>query len=43
MESELLGLFQVKVYTAWVPGDPTLSRCHVMSLFEETNKFSEPN
>ena len=48
MEFELLGIFLVKAaakkYTAWVPGDPTPSCfCNVMSLFEETNKFSEPN
>ena len=48
MEFELLGIFLVKAaakkYTAWVPGDPTRSCfCNVMSLFEETNKFSEPN
>ena len=31
-------------YTAWVPRDPTPSCfCNVMSLFEETNKFFEPN
>ena len=31
-------------YTAWAPGDPMPSCFYnVMSLFEETNKFSEPN
>ena len=31
-------------YTTWVPGDPTPSCfCNVISLFEETNKVSEPN
>ena len=48
MESELPGIIRVKVvakkYTAWVPGDLTPSCfCNVISLFEETYKFSESN
>ena len=48
MESELPGIIPFKSgrqkYTAWVPGDPTPSCfCNVISLFEETCKFSEPN
>ena len=48
MESEILGFFSSKSgrqkYTAWVPRDPTPSCfCNVMSPFEETNIFLEPN
>ena len=48
MESELPGIIRVKVvtkkYTVWVPWDQAPSCfCDVMSFFEETYKFSEPN
>ena len=48
MEFELSSIFSIKSgrqkYSALVPGDPTTSSfCSVMSLFEETDKFSEPN
>ena len=48
MESELSGLFQVKVAAKNIVfgslGDPTQSWfCSMMSFFEETYKFFEPN
>ena len=45
MESELfLNKTGCQKYSAWVPGDPTLSCfCRVMSLSEEIHKFPEPD
>ena len=48
MELRISGIFQVKLiakkYSAWVPVDPRLTcLCSVMSLSEETCKFTEPD
>ena len=48
MKYELFCIFLSKTgrqkYSAWVPGDPMPSCfCSVMSLSEETYKFSEPD